>query len=555
MKYAVNKLTGELESADGATHYGMYVCHECKTRVTLRSGTKRRPYFAHWRGLGSPECEKFVPGNYLSSDWHSFDSHLLPKETLELRLNIPSRRKESWSLELTVPSCKPSDARVVIDVGGRFQFLDMNGMTTSRTISADPSHKPYRIVQYQGDPDPSFVLRVERECPGLRAIGATVFTTLANSERKGFSIAKELRYSEAFAFMWEQPLKVSFPELLNIEFFSQRDGWNLALVSIPDSLPNDVIDWLWSFTGLKVHNPLMSIDTLWPVVNNRSNLDEVECRVSGTTLMFVNNVPMELEESPLDVWVKSGIQQSECSSLSGNEKLFSFEPQDSNLVSFTLDYDLGIYKVFSFLRETERTEVFEQTTVDLVFCNANKERKIISLHQGECNEKVRKLLYLGFWFEYLSIPRGVEGKLKLYKPDARVINLSAGNTKSPHTKSSFILESDLLDLIVNSFNNSECDFEIDFGGFGCIYVNGFFCKNESDNVDFILPGLLRQSLLSYLSQLSISKLVLSPNDQDLVCAFLGTKPSVALIPHYRALSSRILACEGSNVFVKDVISI
>jgi hypothetical protein len=557
MKYAVNKLTGKLESADRANHYGRYVCHECKTRVTLRAGTKRKPYFAHWRGLGSPECEKFVPGTNLSADWQSSNSNKLSvKETIEVNLKIPSRRLESWCLELTVPSCKPADGRVVIDVGGRLQSLDMRGMAVPRTVTAEPSHKPYRIVEYQGQPDPVFVSRVERECPGLKYTGATVFTALSNSEQRGFSVAKELRYNETFAFMWARPSKVSFPEALNVEFFSQRDGWSLALISLPDVMSSDVIDWLINFTGLKVCKPLMSIETLWPVINKRSNLDEVECLITDATLMFVKNVPRELQESELDVWVESGNRVAECYSVSGNEKLFSFVPQDLNLVSFTLNDEFSTYKVFSFLGETQRAEVFEQATVDLVFCNFENKRTIISLHKERCSEKVNELLELGFRFECLSIPQGVEGKLNLYKPSAKSIVLKASETKSPYVENSYIPDSEeALSLIIKGFKNVEYEFEINFGGFGSIYFDSRFGIDKKVNVKFLLPAPLRQNLQSFLSQLSISKVALSSNDRDLVNVFFSVKPSAALIPHYRALSSRIMACEGGNVIVKDLIPV
>ena len=120
MKYAVNKLSGKIEFAESASCYGKYICHECKAPVNLRSGPKRKAYFAHWRGFGSPKCENFVPGNS-HSEWQGTSSPQQSSSRMELRLIIPSTNNAAWYLELTIPRCNKASATVTIDVGGRFQ--------------------------------------------------------------------------------------------------------------------------------------------------------------------------------------------------------------------------------------------------------------------------------------------------------------------------------------------------------------------------------------------------------------------------------------------------
>ena len=286
-----------LESATKASKWSRYKCPVCNADVIFRSGSVRKDCFAHWPGYGSLACENFVPSHH----GQHFQEHVTtPAEMkrMELCLLIPLKgERAGWSLELALPSCRECRATVTLDVGGRSQTLDMRGMEKRRYVTAEPSVEPYRIVSYSGTPDPSFVHGVERECPGLPVSGAAVFTALGSGQLNGFPRAQELRYSETFALLWNMPVNPDFPEELFIDRIKGRKGWNLVLVTLPDSISPECANWLSIFTKLSITAPVPSIIPVWPFLTKNTRINEVECIKSGITLLSAEMMPVGLSRA------------------------------------------------------------------------------------------------------------------------------------------------------------------------------------------------------------------------------------------------------------------
>ncbi|MGD1440106.1 hypothetical protein ACP6H9_22080 [Vibrio harveyi] len=550
MEYAVNKFTGKVEFAEQASTFGRYICHECRKPVSLRSGRKRKAYFAHWPGYGTPECEKFVPGGVYLGAPEDETIALSVTGRMELRLKIPSENHSSWYLELTVPPCRESNATVTIDVGGRFQTLDMRGMSKPRKLTAEPTTGSYRIVNFTGTPDPKFVNSIVRECNALRPSGATVFGSTFNGERQGFAVSKEIRLNSSFAMLWSTPGSVVFPEEITIESLNTRGTWHLAMITVPSHLSIETALWLKEFTGLEVSCPTPSIDVIWPFVARKSNLDEVVLEETNEVLLGVNHIPYS--ERSARTKLKAIGEESELSipSLLGTEKFFSLEPYHSKLIALFFDDDSSTHRYLSIEKHKNNLEAPYQPTVDIVLTNEAQDVQVLSLHIAECESSISNLLKHGYRFSYISMPKGVEGQVKVYPSENTGKLLVAGNESDPHNRKALLLQADINDHISSLISERVVSFELDFGGFGNLYLTS--SRDSEDECKgggtVSLPPLLRGRLLFFLSQVSSAPLSKSLTDEELIRVLESTKPKVGLVPHYRSIINDILRC-GTNVTI------
>ncbi|MEL4421984.1 hypothetical protein AAEH90_10365 [Shewanella algae] len=548
MEYAVNKFTGKIELAELANTLGRYICHECRKPVSLRSGRKRKAYFAHWRGYGSPECEKFVPGGashgVLEDKFSSLSTTI---ERMELRLKIPSKNHSSWYLELTIPPCRESHATVMIDVGGRFQTLDMRGMSKPRKLTAEPTTENYRIVSFTGKPDPQFVNGVVRECNALRPSGATVFSSTLSSERQGFSVSKEIRLNSSFAMLWKLPRSVIFPEEITVDSLTTRGQWHLAMITVPSHLSIEATLWFKEFTGLEVSRPTPSINVIWPFVTRRSNLDEVVVERANEVLLGIDHLPDYQQYARIELKAIGEEKELSVPSLIGSEKFFLLESYHLKFIALFFDDDSNTHRYLS-IDKNNNLAVQYQPTVDIALTNDEQDIQIFSLHISECESLTSNLLKHGYRFSYISMPKGVEGRVKVYPSENSGILLIAGSEPAPHNHKALLLKADMNDYISRLISEGAVSVELDFGGFGNLYLNNVR-DSENDfkgNEAIALTPLLRGRLLFFLSQIHSAPVNNFIADDELIRLLESTKPKVGLIPHYRSIKNDILRC-GDNL--------
>lgn len=541
MDFAFNKATGRVESAAKASKWSQYGCPVCKADVNFRSGTIRKPYFAHRQGYGSLACENFVPSHY---GQHVQEHVSTPAEMkrMELRLMIPKgENRAGWSLELVLPSCRECRATVTLDVGRRSQTLDMRGMEKRRYVTAEPSVEPYRIVAYSGAPDPSFVHGVERECPGLPVSGAAVFTALGSGQLNGFPRAQELRYSETFALLWNMPVNPDFPEELFIDRIKGRKGWNLALVTLPDSISSECANWLSTFTKLSITAPVPSIIPIWPFLTKNTRINEIECIKSGITLLSTEMMPVVLRgqgptmlaQGPLAKHTAVGIEQSPA--------FFALKPGETDFVEIANTHYPEINKFISFSLQHKCHAPFP--VIELVFSEPSGAHRIVPLHHRNCAESIAEVRRQEIRFEYLSIPSGVQGTFRVDDSNKIIVfNVSSGIDISPHNRYMRLPPADVLATLISALADPACYVELEFGGFGRLVLpksrkNIAACADKNK-----LPLALRARLLSFMFQLRISTPTSVYADNALLLkAFAAVQPQPQLIPHYRVLVRDILA--------------
>lgn len=542
MEYALNKVTGRIESATQASGLSVYACPVCKAMVSHRSGLVNRPHFAHWRGWGSNECENYVPGQHGHHPQAGPAEASTVRRKMDLRLVIPTGGdRAAWTLELVLPLCD-SRGTLTLDLGSRTQTIDMRGLAgpKRRRVSVDPSVGPYAIVAFAGDPDPVFVAGVERVCPGIPSPGAAVFSASGKDAAREFPRAAELRTSETFAFLWKEPADTAFPDELVVDRLPGRRGWNLALVTLPCELSPSGEAWLKDFTGLPMAPPVPSIVTVWPFLTRSASVNAVEAVRSCEVLLSAHMMPVGAGSTDPSMVAQGGATNLTATGVDRSPAFFVLKPKgvDVARVAETHNPDLETFVSFS-LRPAPTGG---QPAVELALRTAEGNCRLLPLHRRRCGEALREARGRGEAIVYLSMPPGARGTLRVEGLCGwNEAVLEAGPDPSPHNRHMRLLPDAQMAAVAAAVSDMACSVEVDFGGFGTVRLDRER-KPASAMARPELPPRLRTRIRAYLLQL-----LAAPQsgglrgDGELVAAFASVRPDAKLVPHHRSLAKELAA--------------
>ncbi|WP_157754446.1 hypothetical protein [Pseudomonas putida] len=540
MEYAVNKLTNKLESAAQSSGIGLFICPCCKAMVNFRSGDKRKKHFGHWPGWGSPKCENFIPSQYGQNAEGSAFATVI-RRRMHLRLMITRGQRAAWWLELAIPACRVCDATVTIDVGGRLQHLNMRGLTKGFRVTAELSVENYRIVSFSDHADPTFMASVDRECPGLPSSGIAVFSASGREGATGFPRALELRGSETYAFLWSESAALVFPDELVLDKFQGREGWSLALATIPEKLSESCVEWLRDFTGLLVNPPAPSITPIWPFLTRNSSLNAIECIQSPSVLLSTQMMPVGQQDRGPTMQVHGGGDRLSATGIEKSPAFFVLateKTQDFRVAK--ADYP-DIEKFVSCTLSPRRNQ--KLPAVEFVFRDRELKRHVVPLHQKKCRTFVMAARAQTMTLEYLSMPHGCNGRLIADKSSQRSeILLFSGDTVSEHSQHQRLLPPEVQTLLIAHLVDPTCQVDVNFGGFGRLHVAGDLSSRPISEAFVTLGPSLRSRLLSFMVQLQAGGPIAAVSDDyALVRTFASLRPRPQLIPNYRTLVKDVLA--------------
>ncbi len=542
MDYAINTLTNKVESADQATGSGLYVCPCCKTMMSFRAGTIRKKYFAHWPGLGTAACENYVPGQH-SHSTESSALKVLTKRRMDLRLIIPKGgNRAGWSLELVMPSWRACDATVIVDVGGRFQKFDMRMASNGARTMVELSTENFRIVSFDGVPDPLFKDGVETECLGLPASGAAVFTASERGEGRGFPRAQELRCAGTYALLWKNPATTTFPSELVLDWLNGRQGWNIALVTIPEKPSSTCVQWLQSLTGLTVNAPAPYILPVWPFLTRNSSINTIEYAESPIILLSAHMISVGLHGPRPSLQVYSGSDRISATAVNRSPALFVLRPERVETFRVGKGGCQDLERIFTCAIELRQNH--QSPTVQAVFTDQAGACEVVGFHQNRCKSLIVSARAGEIALEYLAMPPGARGRMITKRSSgSSETKLFAGVDTASHNRRQRLLPADLQSLVVADLIDSTCDIDIDFYGFGRLRLLGNHAAHIAESLLPELGSNLRARLYSFMSQLQIGVPVRTIlDDQQLVSAFFLIVPRPELVPHHRALMKKVLAC-------------
>lgn len=542
MDYAFNKLANKVESADQATGLDLYACPCCKAMMSHHAGTIRKKYFAHWPGWGTPECENFSPGQQTQNIQSGVFS-ALTKRRMDLRLIIPKEQgRTGWYFELVLPSCRACDATVTVDVGGRLQPINMRGMTDGFRIMAELSTENYRIVSFDGNPDPLFKEGVERECLGFPSFGAAAFTASGRGEARGFPRAQELRGSETYALLWKEPEAPDFPNELVLDWLVGRQGWHHALVTLPDRPSTECSQWLQSFTGLIVHPPVPYIIPIWPFLTRNSSVHTIEYAESSVVLLSAHMMPMRLHDQGPTMQAFGGSDRLSATGVDRSPALFALTPERTEHFRVGKNEYQDLQRIFIRAPSLGRNQRIP--TVEAIFRERDGACLVVPIYQKRCKTLLAAVRAQELSLGYLAMPPGIEGLLIAESPsERREVDLSSGLVPASHNQHQRLLPLEVQASVICYLTDPECHIDLDFGGFGRLRLYGEQSSSIAEKMLLTLGPSLRARVLSFMCQLQVSTPMLeSADDHSLVRAFSVVRLQPELIPHHRTLATKILAC-------------
>lgn len=544
MEYAYDGVTGNLESAGQARGARRYTCPVCKAPVNLRAGVFRQAHFAHWPGYGSPACERFVPGQQGIHPQGKTGSAVANRRKMELRLRIPpAPERAAWQLELILPSCRECPAMITLDVGARLQHVSMRSMGTPRRVGADPSVTPYRIVSFEGKPDPAFVNGVEPECPGLPASGAAVFSASGSGELRGFPRAQTLRYGQTFALLWHTPADPDFPDELVIERLGSQKGWRLAVATLPDEPSESCVAWLTAFTGLPVAPPLPLILPVWPFFTRPGSINAIDCVRAEMVVVAALGMSSAAAGTGPAMQAQIGTAKRTAVGVETSPAFFVLRAEGASFVRVAdvSDPDSEAFLDFS-LHVARPTSV---PAAELAFRTAEGDRRLVALHEARSVPIAAEFRRAGLIPEYLSMPAGARGELRVEAAGRwRTYALRFGSEAAPHAPHMRLADAQTFATLVEAWGNAAYRLDIDFHGFGRLRLGSVEGLAQA-TAPCELPSALRTRLRCFLSQLHVPTRVVvnvMGDDRELVHAFAAARLRPGLIPQHRSLVKELLAC-------------
>lgn len=408
---------------------------------------------------------------------------------------------------------------------------------------AEPTANDYRIMSFEGEPDPSFVVEVARTCPGLPAWGAAAFTAIGRGAESGFPRAQALNRCETYALLWSAPVTPEFPEELLVDRLKSRQGWNLALVTVPEA-PSDIcISWLEDFTQLSVMPAAPAITTIWPFLSRNASINTVEYIESDAVILAAHRMPGGPHDGGPTL---QAVNQHDCISATAPDRspaLFTVIRAGSD--EFRIGKS-GLPDVDKFFfKSTSLGRSFKYPTVDLVFIDERNERFVAPLHSRQSQSYVMATRAGELHFDSLTMPRGAKGRLEVVSPNGhkQYRRLASSEVSADHSPQACQLPSAMNSLLKEYLTDPQYQFYLDFGGLGRLSIGAMQQLATHTPAFLSLERSLRLRLQSFLSQLHVGGVTaLSGSDQALVSAFGASVPRPELLPHYRQLAAAVRAC-------------
>lgn len=554
MDCAIDPVTNKSVTADIALSTGYYICSYCRRRVGLRSGATRKNYFAHWPGVSSSACAYFMSGP-LSHGIH--DKVQIPStRQIDLRLLIKKGQNAgSWSLDLVLPPCRACHAYLKLDVGGRVQKLDMRGMSSGFRVMAEPTANDYKILSFEGKPDPSFVAGVARTCAGLPAWGAAAFTAMGRGTESGFPRAHALNRCDTYALLWSAPEAPEFPEELLVERLKPRQGWNLALVTVPEAPSDTCASWLQAFTQLSVMPAVPTITTIWPFLSRNTSINTVEYIEADAVILAAHRMPGGLLDGGPTLQAVNQHDRCSASAPDRSPALFTLIRAGSDEFRVGKSGHPDVDRFYN--RSTSLGRSFQHPTVDLVFTDERGERLVASLHRRQTQSYVMATRARTLHFDCLIMPRGAIGRLEVVSPCGRkeYRRLASSEASADGAAQACQLPSAINSLLKQHLTDPQYQVSVDFGGLGRLAISATQQLADPTPALLSLSRSLRLRLQSFLFQLHVGgATTLTGSDQVLVGAFSASRPRPELLPHYRQLVADVRACGFDIRYSGDGVS-
>lgn len=530
MKTAVRKVAPrKLVDAEDAHSWETYECPVCQAPVTLRAGHSRVSYFAHKPGTGSPDCELYSPTLY--PHFHAYENAMGEASSNAITLQLLLTKEGDplgWSLELSVPTPGVSSGKIILDVGGRRQLIDLRGNSKPhREVSAEPQSKPYQIVSIE-TPLSTLSLRLQRHCEGLSSEGGTAFGAIDSHLKGRIQRAKRIYLNSSYAIIWPSEHELIIPSELQVRNLLERPKWKASLFHIPTEVSTETRHWLEDFTGLSIAEARPWFSPIWPPVPPSVIPSTIEAQRNTALLVALTHTMHHIGSLPVFA----------CST-SSTLGVTSFENTNS-LFTLTADTADVVELICPALTPYPIAEVvFHQKPIVPSYSRVFLEGKFAT---GERTSMV--LLSEGAQEWLCTARRGAIELTSIILPEWCSGTLSLGKEGVWYeTLQLSVFTPNILDELRRALSRTHFDFFLDFGGLGRTLVRAE--KESEPALTFTLSKKARELILAYLFQFKgrptspVSSV--NSSDDELVKAFQASSPPQELSYLHREIGQRLSA--------------
>lgn len=513
MDRAVDTQSRSIVYAVQARQGRLYRCEHCGKPVQLIPSGYMMQHFRHEKGVATQaSCDLYITGRgsyfeQLIAEQREIDS--VSPFAVSLGLLIYKGR-DVWSLQVAIRSETYFAARVLIELGGRQNHIDIEGKGKTGTLLADPSYLPYRILSVNGE---TVQERIEHSTPGLSKNLATVFGPFGKMGERAVHRAIKLVGGKSYALIWPINLTVAIPpEILSFEL-DERYEHSGAVISIPEYVSDELENWLARLTGLQYEPGPQSISLLWPPPVDFLTSSHLAFCDGKSVLLQVNGGQ---EGELLSVTYGPNNDQIYSASTEDDGVYFAdlsavdsaiFTSSDDKAVVFleltTLQADVGLQAVMEF-------ELDKTTTLSLSVFDSQAEHWINEVRHGHA------------YLKSIFLPPGATVTVFLRSKGLwdEALNFSGNGDAMPIIPTP-VAEVDIENLS-NLIKNSSAELLVDFGVFGrLICAEAYTLKSTSSEVK--LSHDLRKSIQFYLLQhpgrKSRTQNLMRPSDQALIEEF------------------------------------
>jgi hypothetical protein len=268
--------TGRIVAASEASLSARYVCPVCKVEVFLRRGRRRADHFAHWPGLGSPDCERYFAGGDIHHPFPTGSTsgegregpEIIPPMALSLALQpkaeLRGRRLQGWRLALTVPRSPDSRGHVSVDCGGGIvrEIALAKLVLGPQTYLADPDGAEFSAVRVSPEVRPAYRSAIAQRIPGLVPGQVTVFESCAHKHKPRVA---SISWGASYYFVWRRDNGQRLPEDLPGHRLADNGAWCCSLVSLPNEGEESLANWLEAACGLRIVKEKRTWGIIYPV--------------------------------------------------------------------------------------------------------------------------------------------------------------------------------------------------------------------------------------------------------------------------------------------------
>lgn len=251
---------------------GRYICPVCRSRVYHARGIYQCSHFRHNPNEGRLDCELYHPGlmaQVMAPVPFFKEDEALQRLRIGLELDVSGVRGE-WILMLRIPGFSnghPKSSRhdIAYVCRGAERLVDLplqrleNGPVTYDAVPTDDalgirSFSDGVSLSIRQRFAPMSILLPTDRCAVFHATGLTFMR----------GVGAQLYWNTRYYLLWTDKLPVTIPRSLLTKQLSQVNGWQCALITLPDK-PNEADRlWILQHTGYDVASRSVDVTIIAP---------------------------------------------------------------------------------------------------------------------------------------------------------------------------------------------------------------------------------------------------------------------------------------------------